>query len=273
MGSSGRTADPRTDAIGTEGTHGQARVRRRRRLVGHRRGAGAARARDRRSTASRPAASVGGNWRYRNDNGMSSAYRSLHINTSRQLMEYRSLPDARGPAGLPEPLADRGVLRRVRRPLRLPRPDLVPHRGRQGRPAGRRRVRRDAAGARTSTATSASRRRAATPTSWSNGRRCRRDGGPRRDPSSAQSSGRGPARDASPPRRDQSQQGTLPSPEYRFPHRLLRLSRLNAAGRVAPCAPRSQALKPARSGARARLPGDARAQRTQSGPFSRQRGR
>ena len=31
---------------------------------------------------------VGGNWRYMNDNGMSSAYRSLHINTSRQLMAY-----------------------------------------------------------------------------------------------------------------------------------------------------------------------------------------
>ena len=26
---------------------------------------------------------VGGNWRYENDNEMSSAYRSLHINTSR----------------------------------------------------------------------------------------------------------------------------------------------------------------------------------------------
>jgi dimethylaniline monooxygenase (N-oxide forming) len=35
---------------------------------------------------------VGGNWRYQNDNGMSSAYRSLHINTSRQLMEYKSFP-------------------------------------------------------------------------------------------------------------------------------------------------------------------------------------
>ncbi len=35
---------------------------------------------------------VGGNWRYLNDNGMSSAYRSLHINTSRQLMEYRTYP-------------------------------------------------------------------------------------------------------------------------------------------------------------------------------------
>ena len=35
---------------------------------------------------------VGGNWRYLNDNGMSSAYRSLHINTSRQIMEYASFP-------------------------------------------------------------------------------------------------------------------------------------------------------------------------------------
>ena len=36
--------------------------------------------------------SVGGNWRYRNDNGMSSAYRSLHINTSRDAMAYATFP-------------------------------------------------------------------------------------------------------------------------------------------------------------------------------------
>ncbi|MEO6886652.1 MAG: NAD(P)-binding domain-containing protein [Jatrophihabitantaceae bacterium] len=35
---------------------------------------------------------VGGNWRYLNDNEMSSAYRSLHINTSRQIMEYACFP-------------------------------------------------------------------------------------------------------------------------------------------------------------------------------------
>ena len=35
---------------------------------------------------------VGGNWRYGNDNGMSSAYRSLFINTSRRMMEYASFP-------------------------------------------------------------------------------------------------------------------------------------------------------------------------------------
>ncbi|MEP7090727.1 MAG: NAD(P)-binding domain-containing protein [Nocardioidaceae bacterium] len=42
---------------------------------------------------------LGGNWRYSNDNGMSSAYRSLHINTSKQLMQYRAYP-------MPEDLPD-----------------------------------------------------------------------------------------------------------------------------------------------------------------------
>ncbi|HEY7430548.1 MAG TPA: NAD(P)-binding domain-containing protein [Streptosporangiaceae bacterium] len=35
---------------------------------------------------------VGGNWRYGNDNGMSSAYRSLHANSSRRGMQYASFP-------------------------------------------------------------------------------------------------------------------------------------------------------------------------------------
>lgn len=35
---------------------------------------------------------VGGNWAYRNPNGMSAAYRSLHINTSRGRMAYRDFP-------------------------------------------------------------------------------------------------------------------------------------------------------------------------------------
>jgi cation diffusion facilitator CzcD-associated flavoprotein CzcO len=35
---------------------------------------------------------VGGNWRYENDNEMSSAYRSLHINTSRGQMAYARYP-------------------------------------------------------------------------------------------------------------------------------------------------------------------------------------
>ena len=35
---------------------------------------------------------VGGNWVFRNRNGMSAAYRSLHINTSRERMEYSDFP-------------------------------------------------------------------------------------------------------------------------------------------------------------------------------------
>ncbi len=35
---------------------------------------------------------IGGNWRYGNDNGMSSAYWSLHINTSREKMAYSDFP-------------------------------------------------------------------------------------------------------------------------------------------------------------------------------------
>ena len=35
---------------------------------------------------------IGGNWRYLNDNGVSSAYKSLHINTSRDLMSYATFP-------------------------------------------------------------------------------------------------------------------------------------------------------------------------------------
>ncbi|WP_210518908.1 NAD(P)-binding domain-containing protein [Hymenobacter terricola] len=35
---------------------------------------------------------LGGNWRYGNDNGLSSAYRSLHINTNREIMSYSDFP-------------------------------------------------------------------------------------------------------------------------------------------------------------------------------------
>jgi cation diffusion facilitator CzcD-associated flavoprotein CzcO len=36
--------------------------------------------------------SVGGNWRYGNDNGMSCAYRSLHAKSSRHGMQYAAFP-------------------------------------------------------------------------------------------------------------------------------------------------------------------------------------
>src|SRR5437762_7069455 len=35
---------------------------------------------------------VGGNWVFGNRNGMSSSYRTLHINTSRERMEYSDFP-------------------------------------------------------------------------------------------------------------------------------------------------------------------------------------
>ena len=35
---------------------------------------------------------VGGNWVFGNRNGMSSSYRTLHINTSRERMEYSDYP-------------------------------------------------------------------------------------------------------------------------------------------------------------------------------------
>jgi hypothetical protein len=35
---------------------------------------------------------IGGNWRYNNDNGMSSGYRSLHAKSSRQCMQYAAFP-------------------------------------------------------------------------------------------------------------------------------------------------------------------------------------
>ncbi len=35
---------------------------------------------------------IGGNWRYKNDNNLSSAYRTLHINTNRNVMAYSDYP-------------------------------------------------------------------------------------------------------------------------------------------------------------------------------------
>ncbi len=35
---------------------------------------------------------IGGNWRYNNDNGVSSAYRSLHINTNKHVMAFSDYP-------------------------------------------------------------------------------------------------------------------------------------------------------------------------------------
>jgi cation diffusion facilitator CzcD-associated flavoprotein CzcO len=44
---------------------------------------------------------VGGNWCFRNKNGMSAAYESLHINTDSRLMEYRDFPMPEGTPDFP----------------------------------------------------------------------------------------------------------------------------------------------------------------------------
>ena len=66
---------------------------------------------------------VGGNWRYDNDNGVSSAYLLAAHQHLPARHGVRRVPDAGDAARLPEPLADRRLLRRLRRPLRAARPD------------------------------------------------------------------------------------------------------------------------------------------------------
>ena len=81
---------------------------------------------------------VGGNWRYLNDNGMSSAYKILHINTSRRMMAYATYPMPEDYPDYPSHWQIAQLLRRLRRPLRLSRPDPVSHRGDARRARGRR---------------------------------------------------------------------------------------------------------------------------------------
>ena len=66
--------------------------------------------------------SVGGNWRYDNDNGMSSAYRSLHAKSSRRGMQYAAFPM---PDGYPDYLSHEMVARYL--------DDFVDHFGFRGR--------------------------------------------------------------------------------------------------------------------------------------------
>src|SRR5258707_1488459 len=66
--------------------------------------------------------SVGGNWRYGNDNGMSSAYRSLHAKSSRRGMQYTAFPM---PDGYPDYLSHEMIARYL--------DDFVDHFGFRGR--------------------------------------------------------------------------------------------------------------------------------------------
>ena len=79
---------------------------------------------------------VGGNWRYdeRQPDVLGlplAAHQHLAADDG-----LRDLSDAGGLPRLPEPLADRAVLRRLRRPLRLSRPDPLPDRGDRRRAGG-----------------------------------------------------------------------------------------------------------------------------------------
>jgi len=65
---------------------------------------------------------VGGNWRYDNDNGMSSAYRSLHAKSSRQGMQYAAFPI---PDDYPDYLSHEQIIRYL--------DDFVDHFGFRGR--------------------------------------------------------------------------------------------------------------------------------------------
>ncbi len=79
---------------------------------------------------------VGGNWVFGNTNGQSNIYRSLHINTSRERMQFRDFSDARRHAGLPAPRRRRALLRELRGSLRSQVENLVSH-TRDSRDSGR----------------------------------------------------------------------------------------------------------------------------------------
>jgi len=66
--------------------------------------------------------SAGGNWRYNNDNGMSSAYRSLHAKSSRRGMQYAAFPM---PDGYPDYLSHEMIAQYL--------DDFVDHFGFRGR--------------------------------------------------------------------------------------------------------------------------------------------
>ena len=68
---------------------------------------------------------VGGNWYFRNPNGRSAVYESLHIDTSTTAAAVRGLPRAGGLPRLPAPHPDPRLLPGLRRPLRAARGDRV----------------------------------------------------------------------------------------------------------------------------------------------------
>ena len=64
---------------------------------------------------------IGGNWYFGNPNGRSSAYQSLHIDTSRDGVSFRDMPMGPGRvSGLSPPCPDPGLSAPLRRRLLPP---------------------------------------------------------------------------------------------------------------------------------------------------------
>ena len=76
---------------------------------------------------------VGGNWYFRNPNGRSAVYESLHIDTSKTRLQFEDFPVPEEWPDFPQPPADARLLPRVRRPLRAAGRDRVRHRRRARR--------------------------------------------------------------------------------------------------------------------------------------------
>ncbi len=71
---------------------------------------------------------IGGNWVFKNKNGMSSAYRSLHINTSKTKMAYSDFPMPRDYPDYPHHTLIAEYFVRLCRSFRLARSHHFQHR-------------------------------------------------------------------------------------------------------------------------------------------------
>ena len=81
---------------------------------------------------------IGGNWVFDNPNGQSACYETLEINTSCPRMAFSDFPMPEDYPPYARARPGRRLLQRLRRPLRLPRPDHLRHHGRRGHPRRRR---------------------------------------------------------------------------------------------------------------------------------------
>jgi cation diffusion facilitator CzcD-associated flavoprotein CzcO len=72
---------------------------------------------------------VGGNWYYKNPNGLSACYESLHIDTSKWRLAFEDFPGSARLARLPPPQPGPGLLQGLRRPFRPARDHHLQHQG------------------------------------------------------------------------------------------------------------------------------------------------